>query len=110
MLPLRELHRFFSIKVQSGLYLLDKGIEESPAWYVHDIVVKAFLGISFGIWYLRERGKDTDFAKYIGVFTLFFTLDFVLYLLTHSHAGIWYFVMVYIPVIIYAIKLIKKRK
>ena len=107
-LPLRELHGLFSTKVQKGLYLIDQNYEESPAWYVHDVVVKFSFVVLLLLWTLRERGKDGILSKFLGVFTVFYTLDLVLYLLNHSHAGKWY-LCVYIPAVIYGIYTIKKR-
>lgn len=108
VLPLRELHRHFSVKVQTGLYLIDQSYPESPAWYVHDIVTKLSFAVLLLFWALRERGKDRILSKYLGVFTVFYTLVFVLYLLNHSQAGNWY-LCVYIPVLAYGIYITTKR-
>jgi len=108
VLPLRELHRLFSVKVQPGLYLLDRTIEESPAWYVSDIINKLTIALILFFWYLRERGKHRVFSQFLGVFTVFYFLDFGLYLLNHSHAGKWY-LMVYIPVLIYGTIITNRR-
>ena len=107
-LPLRELHGLFSTKVRTGLYLIDQNYPESPAWYVHDVVNKLSFVVLLLLWTIRERGKDGILSKFLSVFTVFYTFDFVLYLLNHSHAGKWY-LCVYIPVLCYGIYTIKRK-
>ena len=107
-LPLRELHRLFSNEYHTGTFPLDPNYLTSNAWHVHFIVTKLFMVLALGLWYMRERGKDRIFAKYLGVFTVFYILDFVLYLLNHSQAGNWY-LCVYIPVLVYGIYTIKRK-
>ena len=107
-LPFRELHRLFSNKYHPDIFPLDPEYVTSNAWHVHFIVTKLFMLTTVLLWALRERGKDRILSKYLGVFTVFYTLDFVLYLLNHSQAGSWY-LCVYIPVLVYGIYITKRK-
>jgi len=107
LLPFRELHRLFSSHFRKGVFPLDPEYLTSTQWHVHFIVTKLSMIIALGLWCLRE--KDRILSKYLGVFTVFYILDFVLYLLNHSQAGNWY-LCVYVPVLVYGIYIIYKRK
>lgn len=108
-LPLRELHTFFSSQFSPGIFPLDKDYITSPEWHVHFIVTKLLAVVAFSAWYYREQVMDFYFARFIGVYTIFYVMDFVLYLLEHSRAGLLYFIG-YLIVLIYATFTIFKSK
>lgn len=107
--PLKETHRFFSLKYDKGYFPLNPNYVTAPAWHVHFIVTKFFLGMIFWVWHKREIRRDRYFARFIGIFALYHTLDFLLYLLNASQAGVAYFICVYLTLFVYAIYITTKK-
>lgn len=108
LMLLGEAHTLFPAGLKLHFYPCNPKFQETIKWYVKDIDTRLFIFFAFFFWYKREKVRDRAFAQYIMIFVIFCGMDFIVYLLNHSHSGFWY-LPVYLPMIIYATYIIKKN-
>lgn len=95
-----EFYQFLPEKDYRYFYPFAPQTDESSQWYAKDIAFRLF-AFFFCLWaWARERKREPDIAGIVLIFPLFWALEFVVYLLCHSHRGALNLI-IYIPIILY---------
>ena len=109
ILPALELYQLFPRGVRYHFYPLNPGRDEAIRWYVKDVTWRIFVvGLCLFL-YFRERSRRDGYPELTLILPVYFGMDFMMYLLNHSAAGIWY-TIVYAPILIYGTYLAFKRQ
>lgn len=95
-----ELYQLLPEKHYIHFYPFSPQTDESLQWYAKDISFRLFV-FFFCLWsWRREKERNTQGARIVLIFPLFWGLEFAVYLMCHSHRGAINLI-IYIPILIY---------
>lgn len=100
-IPLGELYLLFHTpEVRLRNWFLLSYQEQDIEWYIKDTSEALIWIIFLAVLYIREQKRNKFWAKLLGLFLIFRTVDLCAYWVNHRHAGLVY-LFCYLSIFVY---------